>query len=361
MKKLLLLIMMFSLNANAQFFKKVFKYSTVYGSYDQSNAIQADKSFYVTQENYLEETTPRVPNDATYTLGFRKLAFFDYEDKDRFYDGTETNIGQKSNEGNTKGLEYLFEMSKGEQQGVKFKNSKLFVRYLGKNYIAKIEETRNELVDLDYRSADLRFRLPIGKKLSLSIGGIYRTYEKAYGVNPIQSYLEENQWWDLSRYYYGHSDVPYSWENLQTGETGIDYFWYDDGGTLISSSDLDYRNNIFGQLVNSYNEEQLEIISGGYANLSGIIGLDFYHYRKNLWIHAYGSVLPIHKTFANKSWKNQYSYESFVGKNSWVDYSVGGQFGLKLSKKLGLFTEVAIQKYWDRKIEVLKAGINFKF
>ena len=360
MKKLLLLIMMFSLNANAQFFKKVFKYSTVYGSYDQSNAIQADKSFYVTQENYLEETTPRVQNDATYTLGFRKLAFFDYEDKDRFYDGTETNIGQKSNEGNTRGLEYLFEMSKGEQQGVKFKNSKLFIRYLGKNYIAKIEETRNELVDLDYRSADLRLRLPIGKKLSLSIGGIYRTYEKAYGVNPIQSYLEENQWWDLSRYYYGHTDVFYTWENTATGETGGDYFWYDDGGTLISSSDLDYRNNIFSGLVNQFNEEQLNLISGGYANLSAIIGLDFYHYRKNLWIHAYGSMLPLHKTFA-KTYNNTYSYESFVGKNSWIDYSVGGQFGLKLSKKLGLFTEVAIQKYWDRKIEVLKAGINFKF
>jgi hypothetical protein len=71
-------------------------------------------------------------------------------------------------------------------------------------------------------------------------------------------------------------------------------------------------------------------------------------------------VLPIHKTFSEAD-KDKYSYESFVGKNDWIDYSVGGQFGLKLSEKLGLFTEVAIQKYWDRKIEVLKAGINFKF
>jgi hypothetical protein len=251
-------------------------------------------------------------------------------------------------------------MSKGKQQGDDFKNSNIFLRYLADHYIIKLEQTKNELVDLDYRSADVRFRLPIGKKLSLSIGGIYRTYQKAYGVNPIQSYLEENQWWNLSRDYYGHSDIPYSWENLQTGETGIDYFWYDNQGTLLSNSDLDYRNNIFGQLVNSYNEEQLELISGGYANLSGIIGLDYYHYRKSFWFHAYGSVLPIHKTFA-KADKDKYSYESFIGKNDWIDYSVGGQFGFKLNKKLGLFTEVAIQKYWDRKIEVLKAGINFKF
>ena len=360
MKNLLLLIMIFSLNANAQFFKKVFKYSTVYGSYDQSNAIQPIKSFYVTQENELQETTPRISSDANYTFGFRKLAFFDYEDKDRFYDGTETNIGQKSNEGNTNGLEYLFEISKGKQQGVSFKNSKIFLRYLGKNYIAKVEQIKNELVDLDYKSADIRLRLPIGKKFSLSIGSIYRTYQKAYGVNPIQSYLEENQWWDLSRYYYGHSDIFYTWENTATGETGGDYFWYDNEGILLSSSDLDYRNNVFGQLVNRYNNEQLELISGGYANLSGIIGLDFYHYRKSFWFHAYGSVLPIHKTFA-ESGKNKYSYESFIGKNDWVDYSIGGQFGIDINKKLGLFTEVAIQKYWDRRIEVLKAGINFKF
>ena len=165
MKKLLLLVMLFSFNAEAQFLKDIFKYSTLYASYDQSNALQPVKSFYVTQGNELQETTPRIPNDATYTFGLRKLAFFDYEDKDRFYDGTETNIGQKSNEGNTNGLEYLFEMSKGKQQGDDFKNSKIFLRYLADHYIIKLEQTKNELVDLDYRSADLRFRLPIGKNL----------------------------------------------------------------------------------------------------------------------------------------------------------------------------------------------------
>ena len=164
MKKLLILVMLFSFNAEAQFLKDIFKYSTLYASYDQSNSLQPVKSFYVTQGNELQETTPRVPNDATYTFGLRKLAFFDYEDKDRFYDGTETNIGQKSNEGNTNGLEYLFEMSKGKQQGDDFRNSKIFLRYLADHYIVKLEQTKNELVDLDYRSADVRFRLPIGKK-----------------------------------------------------------------------------------------------------------------------------------------------------------------------------------------------------
>ena len=93
--------MIFSLNANAQFFKKVFKYSTVYGSYDQSNAIQPIKSFYVTQENVLQETTPRIPNDATYTFGLRKLAFFDYEDKDRLHNRYRNRLPQQTTRSQT--------------------------------------------------------------------------------------------------------------------------------------------------------------------------------------------------------------------------------------------------------------------
>ena len=358
MKKLLLLFLLISFTSQAQL-KNIFKYSTTYISYDQNNSIQPMKSFAVSAGNELIDTTPNTPADETFTFGIRKLAFFDYENRDQFYNGSETNIGKSANVGNAKGLEYLFEISKGRQQRREFENQQIFVRYLAKYWVAKVEQTKNELVDLDYKLADLRLKLPIGKKINLSIGAAYRTYEKAYGVNPIESYLEENYWWNLSRDYYGHDDVPYSWENFVTGETGIDYFWYDQNGQLISNSDLDYRENIFGSLVNRYNAEQLALVSGGYANLSGVIGLDFYHYRKSHWIHAYGNVLPIHKTYT-ESGKEEYSYEAFVGNNDWIDYSFGGQFGININKKFGLFSEIAVQKYWDREIKVIKAGVNFK-
>ena len=96
---------------------------------------------------------------------------------------------------------------------------------------------------------------------------MYRTYDKAYGHNPIQKYLEENAWWNLSYDYFNHTDVPYEWTNVVTGETGYDYFWYNDDGELISNSDLDYRNNIYGRLVNIYNKEQLAQI-GSFADIS---------------------------------------------------------------------------------------------
>ena len=356
MKKILLVLLLFSFNIQAQLLKDIFKYSTVYGAYSQSNSIQGDKTFYVTQSSELIETTQRNPADEIKTFGFRKLAHFGYEDKDRFYDGEEQNNSLNSNIGNVKGLEYLFEYQEGKQQGREFNNKQFFVRYLSKWWIAKAEANKNELVDIDYKSLDLRVRIPIGKKLSLSVGAMYRTYDKAYGHNPIQKYLEDNSWFALSYEYFNHTDQAYSWENLSTGETGYDYFWYDAEGTLLSNSDLDYRNNIYGQLVNQYNAEQLAQI-GSFADISTVIGLDFYHYRKNFWVHAYGNILPQHTLHKGDE---RYSYGNFIGKDNWIDYKYGGVFGVRISKKLGLFSEITMQRYWDREIKVIKAGINFK-
>lgn len=351
-----LLLLLFTLNAQADIFKDVFKYATLYGAYTQSNSIQGNKTFYVTQSSELIETTQRNPADEIKTFGFRKLAHFGYEDKERFYDGEEQNNSLNSNIGNVKGLEYLFEYQEGRQQGREFNNQQFFVRYLAKWWLVKAESQRNELVDINYKSADVRFRIPISKKLSLSVGAMYRSYDKAYGVNPIQKYLEENAWYTLSYEYFNHTDQVYSWENLSTGQTGYDYFWYDAEGNLLSNSDLDYRNNIFGQLVNQYNKEQLALI-GNFADLSSVIGLDFYHYRKNFWVHAYGNILPHHKL---QKGDQRYSYGNFIGNDNWIDYSFGGVFGVRLNKKLGLFAEVTNQRYWDRELKTIKAGINFK-
>lgn len=351
-----LLLLLFTTSIQADIFKDVFKYSTIYGAYTQNNSIQGNKTFYVTQSSELIETTQRNAADEIKTFGFRKLAHFGYEDKERFYDGEEQNNSLNSNIGNVKGLEYLFEYQEGRQQGREFNNQQFFVRYLAKWWLVKAESQRNELVDINYKSADVRFRIPLGKKLSISIGAMYRTYDKAYGHNPIQKYLDENPWWALSYNYFNHTDQLYSWENTSNGETGYDYFWYNAEGELLSNSDLDYRNNIYGQLVNQYNKEQLALI-GDFADLSSVIGLDFYHYRNNFWVHAYGNILPNHKL---QKGDEKYSYGNFIGNDNWIDYSFGGVFGVRLNKKLGLFAEVTNQRYWDRELKTIKAGINFK-
>ncbi len=352
--RFIFIALFFAINVNEQILKKVFKYSTLYAAYTQTNSIQPQKTFYVTQSSDLIETTRRNPADEIRTIGFRKLAFFGYEDKERFYDGSEQNNSINSNIGNVKGLEYLFEYQKGIQQGREFENKQYFIRYLAKWWIAKGEVNQNQLIDLNYKSADVRLRLPISKKLSISLGGVYRTYDKAYGHNPIQKYLENNNWWYLS-YEYGHYDIPYNWE-LSDGQTGFEYFWYDQNDNLISYSDLDYRNSIYSRLVNRYNREQLALI-GGFADVSAVVGLDFYHYRKSFWMHIYGNVLPKHKLVEGDK---RYAYGTFVGNDDWIDYSLGGSFGLRITKTFGLFAELTNQRWWDRELKTIKVGVNIR-
>ena len=42
-------------------------------------------------------------------------------------------------------------------------------------------------------SGEVRARLPIGNKFSISAGIIYRTHQKAYGYNPIEIWLNETE------------------------------------------------------------------------------------------------------------------------------------------------------------------------
>ena len=146
MKKLIavLFALIVSISANSQekkegWLKKTFKYSTFYGAYSQTNSVQAPQTFIVTQDNQLIETTKRHPSDMMVTYGWRKLAHFQYEDRDKFYDGDEKNASVKSNIGAYKGLEYLVEYSRGRQQGNEFVNKEMFLRYLSNYWLVKAE------------------------------------------------------------------------------------------------------------------------------------------------------------------------------------------------------------------------------
>jgi hypothetical protein len=289
------------------------------------------------------------------TYGLRKLAFFQYEDRNKFYDGSEKNASVKSNIGAYKGLEYLYEYSRGRQQGREFHNREVFVRYLAKYWLVKGEYQKNELIDIDYKSAEVRFRLPIGKKLSVSIGSIYRTYEKAYGFLPIMDYLNDNYWWTLAYNYAGHTDQLYQMINPFTQEVmGYDYQWFNQEGNLIAASDADYRNGVFQNVVNRYNAEELAKI-GSFADLAVVAGIDFYHYKKNFWVHIYGNILTKHQLMSGDE---RYSYNNFV-EGDWIDYSAGSVFGFRWGN-LGVFTEVTLQRYWDRNLKEIKVGLNYK-
>ena len=91
------------------------------------------------------------------------------------------------------GFEYLFHFEKERLRGEEWNNFRYFIRHTGKHHIVKLESREQGSFDFSYKSAEVRGRLPIGKKFSISAGAIYRTHERAYGYNPIEIWLNETE------------------------------------------------------------------------------------------------------------------------------------------------------------------------
>ena len=236
----------------------------------------------------------------------------------------------------------------------------------------------------EYTSGEIRARLPIGKKFSISAGAIYRTHQKAYGYNPIEIWLNEteiytdpsgndieypaNPWYSLG-YLYGFSDHYTSYTDINTGEVIYDWIWRDGDNNIVAYSDLQFRDDVFFQLMNRFNEEAWAELEP-FAEVAPIIGFDFYHYKSNFWLHAYGNyLLPYHKYIAGNedfsylhrnSW-GKGGHNDLLEGEQWDDYQAGLVFGWKISKSLGIFAEGEYTKFWDSEIFNSNFGINFTF
>ena len=395
MKKLLLVLcLLISFNSNAQFLKELYKdflkYGTFYVAGDASNAYeQTYKDYFVERpEDGDLYSIPRVidvtnyyPMDYRVGLGFRKLARFGYEVKAKdYYDGTENNKSLSAPTSSVKGLEYLFHYEKERERGEEFFNSRFFIRHVGKYHIVKLEQREQGNVGFKYQSAEVRGRLPIGKKFSLSAGAIYRTHQTPYGYNPIEIWLNEtevddfgneypkNPWYTLG-YVYGYTDNFTKYTDINTGEERYDWIWKDSNDKVVAWSDRDFRNSIFGDLMNLYNREQWDLLDA-FGEVAPVVGFDFYHYRSNFWLHAYGNyILPYHKYITgdeNVSYLNRNNWgKGGLKKDSqleqWDDYQAGLIFGWKLSKTIGIFAEGEYTKFWDSEIYNSSVGVNFTF
>jgi len=389
-KILLLLCLLVSFNSNGQFLKDVYKdlmkYGTFYVAGDASNAYEqtykdyfverpADGDLYAIPK--VIDVTDYYPMDYRVGVGFRKLARFDYEVKAKeYYDGTENNKALSAPTAAVKGFEYLLHYEKERERGEEFYNSRYFIRHTGKYHIAKLEQREQGNVGFKYQSAELRGRLPIGKKFSLSAGAIYRTHQTPYGYNPIEIWLNEtwdngqpkNPWYSLG-YLYGYTDHYTIYQDYSTGNTLRDWIWKNEDGAIVAYSDLDFRNSVFGGLMNKYNKEQWDLLDP-FGEIAPIVGFDFYHYRKNFWLHGYGNyILPYHKyitgdedvSYLNRNnWGKGGLIEGAEGEQ-WDDYQAGIIFGWKLSKSIGIFAEGEYTKFWDSKIYNSSIGINFTF
>ena len=121
--------------------------------------------------------------------------------------------------------------------------------------------------------------------------------------------------------------------------------------------------------MNRFNNEVYDQLEP-YSEVAPIIGMDFYHYTPNFWMHAYGNwILPYHKYINGDSDFNYLNRNNWgIGglkegsePEQWSDYNAGMMFGWKVSKTLGVFVEGEYTKFWDSEIFTTTAGFNYTF
>ena len=395
--RILILIVSFILFSptviQGQIFKDIYKdflkYGTVYGAGDISNSVEAAEPTYFLRTNQdgslysipdVVDNTEVFPYDYRYGFGIRKLARFDYERKPRnYYDGTEEQLTFGAPSSAVTGLEYQFHYEKERWRGEDFTNFNYFLKHTGKYHIVKVQSREVGKINLNFKSAELRARLPIGKKFSLSAGAILRGHERAYGYNPVEIWLNEtdefgnpvNQWYSLGREY-GYQDIFYTQTSTDPYGNEIirqDWYWINEEGETIASSDLDFRERIMPELMNEFNGRAWDLLDP-WMEVAPIVGMDFYHYQRDFWLHAYANyILPYHKYVAGEKEfsylnRNNWGKGGLILDNDleqWDDYSAGLSLGTKINKNLGVFIEGEYSKMWDSELYQTTFGINYTF
>ena len=318
---------------NAQFFK----YSTFYTSMSMNTSMLENENYRAINKGY-EDITRENPYDYRFTVGIRKIARYEYEQKLKtWYYGNEQSVGDFTTIGNTSGWEYLLNYSFIRHRSEKFTNRDFWLRYLGKRTVTKVQIKNDEARDLEFTSFDTRYRLNRGK-YDFSIGLVGRNH-KVYHINPIEDFWisGESTFNDLAE------DFGYSSEFVN-GQ----FHWFRNGELLATSND-EFFKHYFGRAIADYNREQIEAL-GSVNELSLVLGVSYYKYTSDFWLHYWLNVMPYHYGL------DKYSH---VYKNTPLDFDAGLVTGWKVTKSLGLFIEGGYLRFWDKPIYECKFGINY--
>tara|TARA_R110000824_G_scaffold10037_1_gene44491 strand:- start:13 stop:1050 length:1038 start_codon:yes stop_codon:yes gene_type:complete len=342
MKKLLIIFLCLSTITNAQInIKKYFKFATFYGAVNGGTSI-SDVDIYSVSKG-LETSIVRTPFDYNIAFGIRKIARFGYENKaNTFYDGTENSWSDGASIGKVTGLEFLFEANYKRQQGENYLDQHHFIRYVANTYILKGEYLEDGFADIKYIETSQRYRYKVNRKLSFNIGAAQRLSEP-YGYDPLEEWVLSN------------GDIHYTYLAIQEGYT-IDVAnseYKDPSGNIVANSVEIWEGVVIPDVLSNYVAKKRNELKNTMQQ-SLVIGFDFYHYKKDFWIHSWGNLMPWHYNDGG-----QFSYHNYNNKEQWLDYSGGLIFGYKLNKNLGTFLEGKYNKYWNREWYNFKLGINY--
>ena len=422
MKKLLigLLISVNLLSAENELWK-FFKYSTAYASFSLNAPRHQDDRFAIigglsTGQLQVGRTERELKPDFQKSFGLRKIGRFKYEPKrgvknagvgGTWYDGSEQSANENATLGPVKGWEYLIKFSQGRQWGDDYLNQEYWLRYISDSWVAKVGWTELGLEDIAYGQGDLRLKKQINDNVNISIGFKHRQHpvygfdamildttwyrgawwafaETAFGIDDNMWYdpnmVDENGDWiqqELLEYINGEwvpveGDGPF-WNG--DGEYwGHDWLWRDASGKIFAYTDREYFIYHFPRELERYIGGKKKDL-GYQSETSLVLGIDFYHYDENWWIHTWGNWLPIHYGHTDHAYHNAAHYQTHLeeGKeasdfmfmepmwHSWNDYDFGAIFGVKIKDNLGVFTEGRYLYYWERPAYDIKFGMNYQF
>ena len=334
-------------------FGSFFDNATMYGSVSMSTP-------YINGDIELED-------DYKYNFGIRKIALFPYQNRDAFYDGEEEELSDNALFGAVEGLEYLISLSSIRNQGHEFIDQNYWLKWSNKNFAAKFSYVNKESRDLQFTSIDARYRLKLWN-LNITLGGSIKSHP-IYGHPAIENY--EGYWWDLA-YQYGFTDfmVPetdlndngiiddyYVWieTDPDTEEgywiyfyEGINYYWENQDGDYVAGSDEEFFQYHYPYVVDMYNEDNK--IKEWQAELSMMIGLDFYMGNNNYYSHIWVNVFPASVGLTDKAFESED-----------IQYDVGLLIGTNLSEHIGVFFEGKQQSYYGKEEYNVSTGLNWRF
>ena len=339
---LIILFLCLATVANAQIdFKQYFKFATFYAAASGGTSISDVDEYSIS--NGLQTSIVRTPFDYNLAFGIRKIARFGYENRaNTFYDGTEQSWSDAATIGKVSGLEFLFEADVKRQFGENYLDQTHFIRYVADKWVVKAEYLEDGFADIEYFEISERYRYKVNNKLSLNIGASQRLSEP-YGYNPLDEWLLSN------------GNIHYTYLAIQEGYS-VDVYnseYKNPDGNIVATSVEVWEEVVIPQMIADYVEKKRNELDRKMQQ-SLILGLDYYHYKKNFWMHTWVNFIPWHYDDGG-----EFSYHNYNNKEQWYDYSGGLIFGYKLNKHLGTFVEGKYNKYWNREWYDFKFGINY--
>tara|TARA_B110000908_G_C10204703_1_gene427118 strand:+ start:526 stop:1464 length:939 start_codon:yes stop_codon:yes gene_type:complete len=300
----------------------------------------ANQDVYSLDGSKLMYDTIITPYDYSLSMGIRKIQRFQYEGTSQFKDGTENSFSDAANIGRNP-FEYLFEIDYRRQEGVEYLDQHHFLRYVKDLWFTKAEYVKEGFADIKYFESTQRFRLKAGKKLSFNFGAVQRLAEP-YGYDPLEDWLIAS------------GEIHYTCLAIEEGYS-IDVYnseYRNPEGGIVANNATVWNEVVMPQVLKDYVERKKNALDNQWQH-SLVVGFDFYHYKKNFWLHSWGNLMPYHYDGGN-----DYSYHKYEG-SQWLDYSGGLIFGYKINKHLGIFTEGKYNKYWNKEWYDFKFGINY--